>query len=224
MILWLAPQGLSICLLILSAISLESKFFMKKNSLDWLIKRNTILQMFCGSQPSSYCQYIGMFCAKMANQFGIKTQRTRLCGGASVPVSVLAISQLQNVTKYWECSVPAERCEEGRGGIYKESTRSPQHSRAEFFEVSIYYLGTVWTDCEYWHGDTENGHNEMIRVCLSQWSLTPSQSMSSESGEHHYPSHQDNAKSIFNFSQNSSHIQPGNIFKLMNLKYGYWFF
>ena len=144
--------------------------------------------------------------------------------GASVPVSVLAISQLQNVTKYWECSVPAERCEEGRGGIYKESTRSPQHSRAEFFEVSIYYLGTVWTDCEYWHGDTENGHNEMIRVCLSQWSLTPSQSMSSESGEHHYPSHQDNAKSIFNFSQNSSHIQPGNIFKLMNLKYGYWFF
>ena len=225
MILWLAPQGLSICLLILSAISLESKFFMKKNSLDWLIKRNTILQMFCGSQPSSYCQYIGMFCAKMANQFGIKTPRTRLCGGSLCPSECpghLSVTKCDKILRMFSPSWEVRGGGRG-GGIYKESTRSPQHSRAEFFEVSIYYLGTVWTDCEYWHGDTENGHNEMIRVCLSQWSLTPSQSMSSESGEHHYPSHQDNAKSIFNFSQNSSHIQPGNIFKLMNLKYGYWF-
>ena len=169
MILWLAPQGLSICLLILSAISLESKFFMKKNSLDWLIKRNTILQMFCGSQPSSYCQYIGMFCAKMANQFGIKTQRTRLCGGASVPVSVLAISQLQNVTKYWECSVPAERCEEGRGGEY---TRNQLGALNTPGLSSLKWVSTISVPSEL----IVNTDMETRRMVIMRWSESVSPS------------------------------------------------
>ena len=148
MILWLAPQGLSICLLILSAISLESKFFMKKNSLDWLIKRNTILQMFCGSQPSSYCQYIGMFCAKMANQFGIKTPRTRRCGGSLCPSECPGHLSVTKCDKILRMFSPSWEVRGGEGGNIQGINSEPSTLQGwvlwSEYLLSRYRLNWLW--------------------------------------------------------------------------------
>ena len=75
---------------------------------------------------------------------------------------------------------------------------------------------------------TPNGHNEMISVCLSQWSVNPLQShvISPWLTSSCLTSTMVASVNILLFSKFITHSLGrswGNIFKLMNLKYGYWF-
>ena len=170
----------------------------------------------------------------MANQVGIKTleDSSQDAGSLSiwgmtvspVPVSVQSLSckmwqNIENIKSKTQFLLSSSQ-----SVSWGRYTRNPLGAIIKWEESSVKWLSPISHLASRYelimNTDVENGHNEMISVCLSQWSLTESQSHVIRVWRGSTHPTRTMAQSIFNFSQNSSHTTAGNIFKLMNFKDG----
>ena len=155
----------------------------------------------------------------MANQVGIKTLEDSSQDAGSLSIWGMTVSpvlvSVQSVScKMWQNienikSKTQFLLSSSQSVSWGRYTRNPLGAIIKWEESSVKWLSPISHLASRYelimNTDVENGHNEMISVCLSQWSVTQSQSrvirpwLTAPA-----VSPRTMVQSIFNFSQNSS--------------------